>query len=274
MPWIIAIMMGLSLLALALALALGNGLVRLQDDLRGRATVQLVEPDPARRDMIARKVDAALRADPAISGVQRVSDADLAAQLRPWLGDDLSAIDLPVPVLFDISLRDGAIASLEGVRARLAVVADGVRIDADAGFLAPVERFMRTLIGFAAVVGLLMMSATGAVVVMAARGALATHGDTVDILHQLGATDVQIARLVQRRLALDALFGGLVGLAGAGVTILALGTHVFGAGSDLARLAVLPFWGWFVLPLVPLAGVGLAMITARVTVRRALERAL
>ena len=51
----------------------------------------------------------------------------------------------------------------------------------------------------------------------AARGARAldTHRDTIEVIHMLGATDIQIARLFQRRIALDALLGGLVGTAGA-----------------------------------------------------------
>ena len=63
-----------------------------------------------------------------------------------------------------------------------------------------------------------MVGATAATVVLAARAALDTHRGTIEMLHLMGATDVQVARLFQRRIALDALFGGLVGfiLGGAG----------------------------------------------------------
>ena len=43
---------------------------------------------------------------------------------------------------------------------------------------------------------------------LAARSGLDTHRDTIDVLHMLGSTDVQIARLFQRRIAFDTLFGG------------------------------------------------------------------
>ena len=62
-----------------------------------------------------------------------------------------------------------------------------------------------------------MVGATAATVVLAARAALDTHRGTIEILHLMGATDVQVARLFQRRIALDALFGGLVGFILAGV---------------------------------------------------------
>ena len=48
-----------------------------------------------------------------------------------------------------------------------------------------------------------MAAATTAVVLLAARAGLETHRDTIAILHMLGSTDVQVARLFQRRIALD-----------------------------------------------------------------------
>src|SRR3546814_1046120 len=46
---------------------------------------------------------------------------------------------------------------------------------------------------------LLMILASGAVVIMTARAALGTHYATIEMLHLIGATDRQIARLFQRR---------------------------------------------------------------------------
>ena len=50
--------------------------------------------------------------------------------------------------------------------------------------------------------------ATGAVVLLAARAGLETHRETISVMHMLGSTDVQVARLFQRRIALDAAIGG------------------------------------------------------------------
>ena len=93
-------------------------------------------------------------------------------------------------------------------------------------------------------------------------------------MHLLGATDVQIARLFQRRIGLDALFGGMIGT-GAGLFVLWLiGRRLGGLGSDLLGTATLPAMSWLLLCLLPLVGMVLAMIAARTTALSALRRIL
>src|SRR3546814_12179466 len=93
-------------------------------------------------------------------------------------------------------------------------------------------------------------------------------------LFRSGATDVQVARLFQRRIALDALFGGLVGLAAAALVLLAIGRRVGAIGSELLGSAGLPILSWLILAALPVAGVFLAMLVARTTILRALGRLL
>jgi cell division transport system permease protein len=93
-------------------------------------------------------------------------------------------------------------------------------------------------------------------------------------MHLMGATDIQVARLFQRRIALDALFGGLVGLAAATIVLLVIGSRVGALGSELLGSAGLPLTSWLVLVLLPVGGVLLAMLVARTTILRALGRLL
>ena len=53
--------------------------------------------------------------------------------------------------------------------------------------------------------------AAAAAVVLAARGALDTHRFTIEVMHGIGATDLQITHLFQRKIAVDALAGSLIG---------------------------------------------------------------
>jgi cell division transport system permease protein len=64
--------------------------------------------------------------------------------------------------------------------------------------------------------------ATASAVLLAARNALGIHRETIEVVHMLGATDVQIARVFQRSMATDAALGG-VGLMAGVVTVLGLG---------------------------------------------------
>jgi cell division transport system permease protein len=119
-----------------------------------------------------------------------------------------------------------------------------------------------------------MVGATAATVVLAARAALDTHRSTIEVLHLMGATDVQVARLFQRRIALDALFGSLIGLVLAVAVLFLIGSRVTALGSELLGSAELPPEAWAVLAALPVAGVLLAMLVARLTILRALGRLL
>jgi cell division transport system permease protein len=119
-----------------------------------------------------------------------------------------------------------------------------------------------------------MVGATAATVVLAARAALDTHRGTIEILHLMGATDVQVARLFQRRIALDALFGGITGFLLGGAVLVALGDRVAALGSELLGSAAIPPEGWATLLALPLLGVLLAMLVARLTILRALGKLL
>jgi cell division transport system permease protein len=111
-----------------------------------------------------------------------------------------------------------------------------------------------------------MVAATAATVVLAARAALDTHRSTIEVLHFMGATDVQVARLFQRRIALDALFGGLVGFILAALVLIGIGQSGRALGSELLGSASVPAPAWGILVGLPLFGVLLAMLVARLTI--------
>jgi cell division transport system permease protein len=121
---------------------------------------------------------------------------------------------------------------------------------------------------------ILMIGATAATVVLASRASLDTHRGTIEVLHLMGATDAQVARLFQRRIALDAAFGGAVGLIAAALVLLLIGDRVGALGSELIGSAGLPLSSWLILIALPIAGVFLAMLVARNTILRALGKLL
>jgi len=94
------------------------------------------------------------------------------------------------------------------------------------------------------------------------------------VMHMMGSTDVQVARLFQRRLALDALFGAVVGLIGAIVVILGIGRRLGEIGSGLIGSIALPWTAWAALLALPVLAGLLALTVARITVQRALASTL
>ena len=275
MPWIIAIMMFLTVLSAAAGLALGAAVQAMSADLAGRASVQVVEADAVVRDQLAARTLQALRQASEVGAATPVDPAALADQLRPWLGEDAASADLPVPALIDVTLTPGAAqAKVDRLRRLLGSIAPSLRIEPHAAFLLPLAGLLTALGWLAVGVVVLMTVATGAVVVLAARAAHDSHRGTIDVLHLMGSTDVQIARLFQWRIGLDALLGGVLGFAFAVATLLVIGLRLDATGSDLLGAVALDGTGWALLALLPVAGVLLAVLTARWTVLRALGRAL
>jgi len=275
MPWIIAIMMFLTVLAAAAGLGLGAAVRSMSADLAGRASVQVVEADAQVRAQLAARTLAALRSSNSVRAADPVDPAALADQLRPWLGDAATSGDLPVPALIDVMLTPGdAEAKIGGLRRLLANLSPKLRIEPHAAFLLPLAGLLTALGWLSAGVVLLMILATGAVVVLAARGAHDSHRGTIDVLHLMGSTDVQIARLFQRRIGLDALMGSALGFSFAAFVILLIGLRLAATGSDLIGAVELDMRGWLILVALPIFGVVLATLAARWTVLRALGRAL
>lgn len=275
MPWVIAIMMFLTVLAAAAGLGLGTAVKSVGAELAGRVTVQIVEANADRREELSGRAARLLRESGDVQAVHRVDPAALADQIKPWLGEEAVSGDLPIPALIDVELTPGsAHARVDRLRKAMAALSPNIRIEPHAAFLQPLGRLLAALGGLAAGIVLLMAIATAAIVVLAARAAHDSHRGTIDVLHLMGATDVQIARLFQRRIGLDVLFGGLLGFAVALLVILLLGARLTATGSDLLAAISLPWTSWLILAALPLGGVLLATLAARWTVLRSLGRLL
>lgn len=268
MTWVIAVMLFLTVLAAAAGLGTHAAVRSLDRQLAGRMTVELDAGDAA-AGVLAR-----LKAEPAVAQAAQVPAAELARLLAPWLGEDANDADLPLPVLIDVDLRDPDPAVAARVADTVREMAPGARVDRQAAWMSPVSRLLATLTWLAAGLVALMVAATALVVLLAARAGLHAHRGTIDVLHMLGSTDVQVARLFQRRIARDALAGGLVGAIAAAAVIAGLSWQAAALGSELVAGIALGTGGWVLLALLPLAFVALAAVAARVAVLAALRRAL
>lgn len=274
MAWVMAIMLFLTVLAAALGLGMARAETSLARQLAGRLTVQIVEADPARRDAAARAVTAALLESPAVHAAMAVDRAKLVEMLRPWLGEDGADPDLPVPALIDVDLTDSGDMTVAQATAVVRRVAPAARVDRHAAWMSPVAGFLRTMTWLAAGLVALMAAATALVVFLSARAGLDTHRDTIGVLHVLGSTDAQVARLFQRRIAFDTLLGGLLGTGLAVGTIVVLGTQAAALGSDLIGSIGLAPLDWALLLLLPLGFALVAGFAARHAVIGALGRVL
>lgn len=277
MPWVIAIMIALTVVAAASGLALRNAAQTASADVEGGVTVQVVSAAPAERNRQALAALATLRGAPGVVSARVVPQEELNALVEPWLGtrpgDDVEA--LPIPALLDVRLSGHAAPDrIAALRARVARNAPAARVDAQAGWLTPVFSAIHALQWLAGGLIALLALATVAAVLLASRNALGNHRDTIEIVHMLGGTDNQIARIFQRSMAMDAAAGGIVGLLVGLIVVVLLGRQFAALGSGMTTSAGLLWSDWIVIAAIPLAGVALAVVTARVSVLRNLRRML
>ena len=269
MPWIIAIMVALVVLAAGGALALGKLADSARGELAGAATVQIVEADPATRATQVERAVAALREDPAVVSVRAVPEEEIEALLQPWLGDlgTGSASAVPVPALIDIQLSeiagDAELARLSGLLER---AAPDARLNAQSDWLGPVFGAIASIQWLALILAL-MLAFTGITAVwLAARNALAANAKTIEVVHLLGGDDHQIARVVQRAMRTEAVLGSAAGFVIGAAALLFLGSQFAALDSGLVAGGGIGWSGWVILALIPLLGAFVALLTARLTV--------
>jgi len=270
--WIMAIMLFLTVLAAGFGLAVLAASSLLDRQLAGRLTLQLIEANETRRDQQVTALVAALSAMPNIAHASVVDRKELVNLLRPWLGADGSDPDLPIPAMIDVDVRMADDAAVRRVETAVKAIVPAARVDRHERWMSPVSNFMRLIVGLAFGLVLLLATATATVVILVGRAGLETHRNTIDVLHILGSTDLQVARLFQRRIALDTLFGGVIGTGLAVLAIIFLGMQAQTLGSDLLSGVALGPLDWILLLALPVLFAMLATLAARFSVLRTLRR--
>ena len=160
-----------------------------------------------------------VRATPDVAAADAVPESEMRRTLERWLGPAAQSDELPVPALVNFDVKPGA--DLGAIRQRVTNALPGATIAAHREVVGPLLRSLRLLQWVAFGLVLLLSAAASAAVVLAARGALDTHRFTIEVMHGIGATDVQVTHLFQRKIAIDALFGSIAGAAVAGFVLLA-----------------------------------------------------
>lgn len=265
-PWVIAIMSFSIVLIAAAGLALTNTAGVLSRAIEARYALE-VPAGSVNLDAVI----GAVRSTPGVTSVEAVPESDMRRTLERWLGPAAHSRDLPVPALVNFDApSDAAIAPLDR---RIQAIAPGAHIAAHRDKVAPLLHSLTLLqvITFGLVI--LLSIAASAAVVLAARGALDTHRFTIEVMHGIGATDLQITHLFQRKILIDSLVGSLVGAAAAAILLLLLAGGAAFAG-ELTGGASLNLVDFAILALLPLLLTVLATWVARAAVLRALAEVL
>jgi cell division transport system permease protein len=262
-PWLIAIMTFSIMIITSAGLALANTAGSLSRAVETRYALEV--PNGA-QNLAA--LTQALKSSPGVSSVEPVPESEMRQTLKQWLGPAADSADLPVPALVNFDVGVGT--DLMPIQQRVAAIAPSARISAHRDRVAPLLRSMRALQWLALGLVLLLSVAAAAAVVIATRSALEAHRFTIEVMHGIGATDLQLTHLFQRKIAIDALVGSLTG-AGAGAIVLLLLASGASFAGELVGRASLAGLDLLILLLLPFVLAALATWVARMAVLRALR---
>lgn len=265
-PWVIAIMTFTIMLIAATGLALANTASVLSSAIEARFALE-VPGGGGKLDQLS----AMVRSSPGVTTVEAVSEQDMRRTLERWLGSAAASRDLPVPALINFDVSPGT--DTKPIEARARAIDPSSRIVSHRDSVAPLLRSLTLLQVVAFGLVLLLSAAAAAAVVLAARGALDTDRFTIEVMHGIGATDLQVTHLFQRKIAIDAFIGSIAGGLAAAVVLLLLAGGAAFAG-ELTGGATLGPWDFLILTMLPLALTALATWVARMAVLRALREAL
>lgn len=268
---ILAVMIFLTMVATAGGIATARAGRALGTALARQATVQIVAADADARARLAERMLTALQATPGVIAATPVPREEVTRLLGPWLGAAADDGDLPVPALIDVTLA-ARVDAAGRLRAAAAQVTPLAQVDMHAAALTGTGTLLSTMTALAAATVAMTIAASAAVVLLAVRTGLAAHRTTIEVMHGLGATDAQIARLFRRRIARDAGAGAAVGALAAWTTVALLGRLAERAGAQVLDGATLGQQGWAAVLLLPFGLVALAALVADRAVVRALGR--
>lgn len=267
---VVAIMCALGCLAALTARAGFRAADTWTTDLKSAMTILIESPRDEvsinRAIVIAKSVEG-------VSSANAMGKAKAKLLLRNY-GANIGALidDLPMPALIEI----GVIAESDNVDRNLANALKSagfkVEIDDHSRYSSEIIRSSAVLRGFAILALLGLLVAAVASIGFAARAALETRREAVEILHLVGAEDAFVAREVQARFMRLGLVSGGIGALGAGILTL-IGLVVMGLGAtELTKgTALLKWYDIWVLIAAPIVTAIASALAARIAARETLR---
>lgn len=276
LPWIIAFMAYLAILATAALFVLDATAGRWSAGITRTLTVEVPPPAddaasvPAGQDPRVNEVLKVLRTTDGVTRADVVPEAQMLNLLKPWLGSFDSTAELPLPRLVDVAVASGADFDLDALRTRLAAAAPGTTVDDHRVWMDRLVRLVEAVQALGAAILVLIAMATAGTVVYTTRTGLAVHREAIEVLHLIGAQDSYVARQFASRALVLGLRGGIIGLVLAVPTLFAIGTLASRLDSGMLPDVSLGVAHWVGLAVIPLLVAAVAMLTARFTVTRTL----
>jgi len=275
LPWLIAFMVFLSILAVAGMLTLELAARKWDRGISGTLSVQIIPADSAKADELhLQEALNILARSPEVARYETLSEQGLIKLLEPWLGSTIQSGDLPIPQIIEVELKKDSGLDAAGLSKRLSTRIPGIVVDDYQIWLQKFLRLIRTVEAVATAVLFFIALATIGTVIFTTRTGLLIHREAIEVLHLIGAEDRYVAGQFAVRALLLGLKGGLLGLALAGPTVFAIAYLARSMDDALMPTLTFTVWHWATLAGMAAVVAVIAMMSAYFTVLRMLHKML
>ncbi len=274
---LIGLMTFLAVMALGASFVLSGIADRWSSGLENKLTIEV--PAEKGREIrnpldikgLQERVAVILRNDRNIASFEIMERTEIQKLLEPWLGKNALIDTVPLPGLITVNLKSSEPAVLEKLQKDIRAIDETIAVDTHESWLADLLRLTATLQFATFVITIIIAVTTVMAVAGGVRSRIAIHRADVELLHLMGASDEYITKQFQRHTLILALKGGAAGLVGAALIMTLI--HVFSGSTQSGLLPTISLGPVALLALLitPLIGAGIAALTARLTVLRALS---
>jgi len=273
LPWIIGIMAAMATLLLCLGITVGSWVVGHSDNYANNFTVNIPASVENLSEKLPRVLDT-LQKMHGVTNITQISEKNLRAMLKPWLGSSDETDALPLPTVFDITTAPASAMDYKKVQTTLDAIAEGTEVDAHELWVANFLNFSAALRSLMTILATLIIGGLALMIAFTCRASLKLHSRTVALLHSIGAEDNYIMQQFQREAFLVTLRGTVPGCVAAGLTYWAAGIYMASLQSSIIPSFSMSFSHLALLLLMPLICGVIAVGAARLSVIQQLQRVL
>ena len=273
LPAMIACLTGFAALLLALAMCLTSALSTQSRDVIGVIQVE-VPRSKANDSNFMDNVTSTLKRTAGVEEVSVLSQSQMEGLLKPWLGDDFSLADLPVPIILDVKTsvkKNITTVNLTSLRTALAAIDTNIRVEDRGPWVGHMVKAVALLQGLVLLVAMLLLLCVLGMIVLVSRTNLRLHFKTVSLLHMFGATDDYILRQFQWNNAWLAARGAFTGVAIAAAVFISAAIISTRWDSPVIPHISISIMHALMFIVLPMFTAMIALVATRLTVQSMLE---
>ncbi|MGH1377684.1 MAG: cell division protein FtsX [Alphaproteobacteria bacterium] len=276
---LIALMSFLSVLACSGTFALNNMTHRWSSGLENKLTIEiavetkeghLLSNNTVRKE--TQKISKSLKGNPLIKSMSVLTNSEIQELISPWIGDNLTLNDIPLPGLIAIELHRADAKSLNTLRSDIKKISKYAYIETHHEWLSDLINFAKTLKLLSIFITLTIVGVTVIAITAGVRTRLAIHKKEILLLHAIGATDHYIARQFQRHAMVLSLKGGVIGTVIGFLTTIVIIVSSRHSDTTLIPAIEISIIGILALCSIPIMASIIATIASRFTVLRNLSK--